>query len=120
MLGIVTARVRQRADAVRALAWAWRAANQARTQIEAGELPPLALPPVPKVPLSAEHGVRIALQPRLFTCLVRASVRQTWLSAHGIERDVVIGVTAPGEFKAHAWLDGDPPHGRTGYLELLR
>src|SRR5689334_1101935 len=118
--GVARRRIRRKADALKALAWAWRAAKHARDQIEAGELPPLDLPPVPDVPLSAEHGVRIALQLRLFTCRVRASVRQTWLAAHGIERDVVIGVTAPGDFKAHAWLEGDPPHGRAGYLELLR
>jgi hypothetical protein len=113
-------KLRQRVAALRALAWAWRAALDARRQVAAGELPPLDLPPVPKVPLSAEYGVHLALQPRLFTCLVRASVRQAWLSGHGVARDLVIGVTEPGEFKAHAWLEGDPPHGQAGYLELLR
>ena len=41
------------------------------------------------------------------TCLVRAIVAQTWEAAHGRRRDVIIGVTAPGEFRAHAWLDDE-------------
>ena len=46
------------------------------------------------------------------TCLVRAIVAQTWEAAHGRRRDVIIGVTAPGEFRAHAWLDDERPDGR--------
>ena len=34
-------------------------------------------------------------------------MRQSWLKAHGVTRDVVIGVTAPADgFAAHAWLTG--------------
>jgi Uncharacterised nucleotidyltransferase/Transglutaminase-like superfamily len=42
------------------------------------------------------------------TCLETALVRQTRAAGAGVERDVVVGVTAPaGGFRAHAWLDGD-------------
>jgi Transglutaminase-like superfamily len=42
------------------------------------------------------------------SCLVNAIVVQAWDSAHGRSRDLVVGVTGPDGFRAHAWLDGDP------------
>jgi len=42
------------------------------------------------------------------SCLVNAIVVQAWDSAHGRRRDLVVGVTGPDGFRAHAWLDGDP------------
>ena len=42
------------------------------------------------------------------SCLVNAIVVQAWDSAHGRRRDLVIGITGPDGFRAHAWLDGDP------------
>ena len=84
-------------------------------------MPPLDLPRVPQLPESAVWGVHAALRPRLFTCLVRASVRQSWHAAHGWHRDLIIGVTAPGpNFEAHAWLDGDDPSAAGAYHELTR
>lgn len=112
-------RIRRRAAALRALAWALHAAVVARRRVAAGGLPPFELPAPPRVPLAAGGGVRIALRPALFTCLVRATVLQAWYSAHGIRRDLVIGVTSPRDFTAHAWLDGDP-HAGDGYAELMR
>jgi hypothetical protein len=35
-------------------------------------------------------------------------VLQAWDAAHGRSRDLVIGITGPDGFRAHAWLDGDP------------
>lgn len=65
--------------------------------------------------------MRAVLRRRSDTCLVRATVRQAWHAAHGVHRDLVIGVTAPGRgFQAHAWLDGDPPCHSEGFHELLR
>ena len=92
----------------------------ARRRVADGDLPPFDLPPVPRVPASSAGGVLLALRPRLFTCLVRASVRQAWLSAHGVRRDLIIGVTSPRDFSAHAWLDGDPPVAGARYTELTR
>lgn len=114
-------RLRRRLRSVLAAAWALRAATSARRQLAAGRMPPLDLPRVPRLPDSAVWGVHAALRPRLFTCLVRASVRQAWHSAHGWQRDLVIGVTAPGpHFQAHAWLDGDDPGAAGTYHELAR
>jgi Transglutaminase-like superfamily len=42
------------------------------------------------------------------SCLVNAIVVQAWDSAHGRTRDLVVGVTGPDGFRAHAWLEGDP------------
>jgi len=112
-------RLRRRAAALRALGWALHAAVVARRRVAAGELPPFDLPAPPPVPLSAGGGVRIALRPGRFTCLVRATVLQAWYAGHGIHRDLIIGVTSPRDFTAHAWLDGDP-HAGEGYAELMR
>jgi hypothetical protein len=112
-------RIKRRVAAARACAWALHAALVARRRVAGGGLPPFDLPAAPPVPLSAGRGVRIALRPRVFTCLVRSSVLQAWYAAHGIRRDLVIGVTSPRDFTAHAWLDGEPGAGE-GYAELMR
>ena len=114
-------RVRERVESLRAAAWALRAALAARRQVAAGRMPPLELPRVPPLPERTVWAVAAVLRPRLFTCLVRASVRQAWHAAHGWERDLIIGVKAPdSDFAAHAWLDGDDPRAADGYLELIR
>lgn len=33
---------------------------------------------------------------------------QAWEAAHGRRRDLVVGITGPDGFRAHAWLEGDP------------
>ena len=48
------------------------------------------------------------------SCLVRAIVRQAWEAAHGRRRDLIVGVTDPAGFRAHAWLEGDPLHTDAG------
>jgi len=40
---------------------------------------------------------------------VRAIVAQAWEAAHGRRRDLIVGVTAPGNFRAHAWLEDERP-----------
>ena len=112
---------RRRLGSLRAGAWALRAALSARREVRAGRMPPYALPDVPPLPDSAVWVVQAVLRPRLFTCLVRASVRQAWHAAHGWPRDLIIGVTTPGDdFGAHAWLEGDHSHSVAGYHELTR
>ena len=114
-------RTRPRLGSLRAGAWAVRAALSARREVRAGRMPPYALPPVPPVSESSVWMVQAVLPPPLFTCLVRASVRQAWHAAHGWRRDLIIGVKAPGEdFGAHAWLEGDHSHSVAGYHELTR
>lgn len=106
---------------LRAALWTVRAAGSARRQLAAGKVVPDHLPEVPPVPASAERGVRAVLRRRRDTCLVRAVVRQAWYAANGSERELVIGVTRPGAgFRAHAWLEGDPPCHDEGFHDLLR
>ena len=106
---------------LRAAWWTVRAARRARRQLAHGSLDNLVLPAVPPLPYEGRRAVGAVLRRRSDTCLVRASVRQAWDAAHGVPRDLVIGVTAPGSgFKAHAWLDGDPPCQSEGFHELLR
>ena len=106
---------------VRAAAWALRAAIAARRQLAGGQMPPLDLPPVPELPDSSTWTVNFVLDKAMFTCLVRATVRQAWHAAHGWQRDLVIGVRPPdSDFEAHAWLEGDDPRAAEGYYELTR
>jgi len=117
------ARTLRRGDvqSLRAAGWALRAARQARRSMRAGGIATLALPPVPDLSASAGVGVEAALRRTRYTCLERAVVRQAWAAAHGRPRDVIIGVTGPGdEFGAHAWLEGDPPSAGGGFHEILR
>lgn len=82
---------------------------------------PEQFPPVPAVSAADRRGVSFALRAARANCLVRAGVLQAWYLAHGEERDLVIGVTAPSKgFRAHAWLDGDPPCHSEGFAELTR
>jgi hypothetical protein len=77
------------------------------------------LPAPPSLPDGAARGVLAVLRRTSPTCLERALVLQRWLVAHGISRDVIIGVTAPAAgFAAHAWLEGDED-GRE-YAELAQ
>jgi Transglutaminase-like superfamily len=52
---------------------------------------------------------------------VRSIVMQAWLAAQGERRDLVVGVVRPGpELEAHAWLEGEEPHGEHRFQELIR
>lgn len=61
----------------------------------------------PPLPVHAGRGVHAVLRRVPNTCLERALVLQRWLAQHGVVKDVVVGVTSPRDFRAHAWLDGD-------------
>ena len=75
----------------------------------------------PALPSDAIRGVSAALRRTRASCLERSLVLQRWYAAHGQRRDLIIGVTAPGEeFRAHAWLEGDHPCHDGEYTELLR
>jgi hypothetical protein len=48
-------------------------------------------------------------------------VRQRWLDAHDVHRDIVIGISWPPEgFVAHAWLDGEEEPNVGQFSELTR
>jgi hypothetical protein len=86
--------------------WAYRCLHDVRRHLAAGRAEVGLAPPA--VSAAAVRGVEAVLRRARPTCLEAALVRQRWLSAHGVRRDVVIGVTAPSEgFRAHAWLE-DP------------
>ena len=77
--------------------------------------------PPPPLPSSARRGVVSVLRRTGATCLIRAVVVQAWDEAHGLHRDLVVGVTPPAKgFQAHAWLEGDAPCYHEGFSELLR
>jgi hypothetical protein len=103
---------RLRVTNLRAAWWAIRTARRTRRLLEAQGLDAaLTPPPPPRLPARAERGVRGALRRWNESCLVNAIVLQAWEAAHGRRRDLLVGITGPGDFSAHAWLDGDavPP-----------
>jgi hypothetical protein len=104
----------------RAAWWAARAARRSRS-VHLAEPLPAQLPAVPDLPGTAVRGVNASLRLARAACLTRAAVLQAWLLAQGESRDLVIGVTGPGEgFGAHAWLAGEEPCHGNGFRELTR
>ncbi|WP_041794870.1 lasso peptide biosynthesis B2 protein [Modestobacter italicus] len=106
---------------VRAVLWAWRGLRSAARSLAADGLG-ATVPRPPRVPSGARRGVEAVLRRTSPTCLERSLVLQTWLAAHGVPCEVVVGVapTADG-VAAHAWLDveaGDETALR--YVELHR
>jgi hypothetical protein len=104
---------------LRAAIWAARAARRAKRSLRSAALEVAigAPPPVPALRYENGRTVRAVLAVRRDSCLVRSIVLQNWEAAWGRERDLIIGVTAPGDFRAHAWLDGDAAE---GYAEMAR
>jgi transglutaminase superfamily protein len=107
---------------LRAVWWALRSSRRARRGLDRlGLEAAVTLPTVPAVPDDAGRGVYAILHRRANTCLVRSMVLQAWESAHGRDRDLIVGVTPPARgFEAHAWLEGDPPCPEPDFQELLR
>ncbi len=107
---------------LRAAWWAVRAEREARRKLaEHGLRDMPAITPPPALPARARRGVVSVMRRTGATCLIRAVVVQAWDEAHGLHRDLVVGVTSPGKgFQAHAWLDGDAACYHEGFSELLR
>jgi hypothetical protein len=100
---------------LRAAWWALRTARRTRRLLAAEGLEAALAPPAPpRLPPGAERGVQAVLRRRGESCLVRAIVLQAWEAAHGRRRDLIVGVTDPAGFRAHAWLEGDPLHADAG------
>jgi hypothetical protein len=107
--------------ALRAAWWANHALTNARRALARRELEEIVLATPPRLPATAERGVQAVLRRRSATCLERSLVLQRWHAAHGKRRDVVIGVNgAPADFRAHAWLEGEPLPPDTQFDELVR
>ena len=113
------AALRSPATGVRTLRWAVRAHRQVRGHLAGDQLAAVDLPSPPDTSPGSRHLVAAALRLRTATCLQRCVVLQRFDAAAGLDRAVVIGVTAPGaDFRAHAWLEGEPAGG--GFTELHR
>jgi hypothetical protein len=107
-------------SALRAAWWTVRALARARRELSEGKLHGIALAPPPPLPAEAVRGVHAVLRRREASCLERSLVLQRWLAAQGRPLDVVIGVTTPADFRAHAWLEGEPVEGSIEFDELVR
>jgi hypothetical protein len=112
---------RSRPRVLRAAWWAFRSTNAVKRQLAAGVARPV-VPSPPNLPLSAGIGVDAVIGRLQATCLEAAMVRQRWLSAHGIRRDVVIGLPTFnfGPTPAHAWVDGFDVTAAEGHQEIHR
>jgi len=102
--------MRRRLDVANARAawWTVLALARARRSLRRNGIRGIRVAPPPPLPESASPGVAAVLRRLPHTCLERALVLQRWHASHGAPLDVVIGVTAPrGEFRAHAWLEGE-------------
>ena len=106
---------------LRAALWAVKACRRVRFATGVNDLEAPPLPTVPAVPPSAIRGVDHVLWLRAEQCLVRATIRQAWLAAHGEPQDIIVGVAigATRQMQAHAWLANEPAEG-VGYEELVR
>lgn len=116
-------RVRGWADpaSLRAAWWTVRALNAARRDLRVQLPVDVVIRTAPHgLPERAFRGVRFVLKHRDALCLESALIRQQWLADSGRFVDVVIGVTSPRDFRAHAWLDGFEPESTATYVEILR
>lgn len=106
---------------IRAAWWAQQAGRRVRKDLAAAGLDQLTVLPPPPLPSGCRRRVVAVLGLRKDSCLVRAAVLQQWDLGQGRPRDLIIGVTAPGPgFRAHAWLEGDPPAATDGLDEFTR
>jgi hypothetical protein len=104
---------------LRAAWWTWRSLRTTRRRLRSTPYTLVGVAAPPVLPASAGRGVHAILRRTEPTCLERSLVLQRWRASHGDQRDVVIGVTAPGAgFAAHAWLDDEAPG--AAYRELTR
>lgn len=116
---------RLRPSVWRAAWWALLSVRQARRQLRDGVARPVLRPP-PALPDRAGLGVDAVIGRLGASCLEGALVRQRWLAAHGIDRDVVIGLPSgnfgatPAHAPAHAWVDGFEAVASAEHLELHR
>ena len=105
---------------LRAAGWAALAVRSARRQLRGRPVHAVRVPDPPALPRRAERGVNAVLRRLEPSCLERSLVLQRWLAAQGEQRTVVVGVSSPREFRAHAWLDGEPLPAGTEFHEIAR
>lgn len=105
---------------VRAALWTLTTLRSIRRQLSGGQVDRLEVPRPATIPATASRGLYGVLRRRRNSCLERALLLQAWYATHGNPRDVVIGVTGPHGFAAHAWLDGETRCHDEGFREILR
>jgi hypothetical protein len=105
---------------LRAAWWAWRTLPRVRRQLRAGRLRNLSVGAPPTLPPDSQRGVDAVLRRLPSSCLERAVVLQRWHAAQGRPLDVIVGVTGLDDFKAHAWLEGEPVPLLPRFNELFR
>ena len=106
---------------LRAGVWAARATLHVRRRLRHHGIDGWELRGPPMVPANARRGVNAVLRLVRPSCLERAIVLQRWLAAHGERRDVVVGVAGSlDNFRAHAWIEGEPDSHPTEFTEITR
>jgi hypothetical protein len=105
---------------IRAAWWAERSLRVARRRLRRDPLALVGVAPPPLLPARALRGVEAVLRRRDARCLERSLILQRWHAAQGVAYDIVIGVTSPEAFSAHAWLDGEDDAEAGPFLELAR
>ena len=103
---------------LRAAWWTHAALRRTRRRLRTRPIADVFVAPPPPLPSHAGRGVDAVLRRVPATCLERALVLQRWLSEHGIDRDVVVGVARSPDFRAHAWLEGETVDEQ--FQELMR
>lgn len=100
--------------------WAVRARVAVRRSADSG-LDRIVVPRSPASGLAVTGTVHRTLRATRATCLVESAVLQRWFLDHGVLKDLVVGVTAPGAgFRAHAWLEAPGQTTEDKYVEIRR
>lgn len=102
--------------------WAVRCLGRLRGELVGDDVRQIRVAPPPRSTAGGTRSVIARVLARAgATCLQRSLILQAWDRAHGMHRDVVVGVTAPGpQFRAHAWIDGEEDHAAQEFTEILR
>lgn len=106
---------------VRAAAWAAVSLRRARRVLRSRGVT-ARIPFPPRLPIGATRGVLAVLRRTEPTCLERAVVLQTWLAAHDLPVEIVIGIAREDDaVVAHAWIEqGVRPSEGDRYREIHR
>jgi hypothetical protein len=104
---------------LRAAWWTFGAVRRVRRDLGAdGSSATVSSPP--SLPVSAGRGMTAVLRRMKPSCLEEALVIQSWMTAHGDRREIVIGVARTDRITAHAWIDGSDDESPATYDELYR
>ena len=106
---------------ISAALWAMRAQASTRRGLRTHRVDTIVVRPAPRLSLDATRGVTAALRYSRATCLQSSLVLQRWYADHGVERDLVMGVTPMRSgFRAHAWLEEPGQMTEQIYVEINR